>query len=221
MGKYTIEIENKLLCSYGSYNRGWIDTQELCNEIGKVLHNTLNDFQSKLQERTDKKLPPTKATQQLIDEMRLFIKQNKVQRGKDEITIFDLITVTTNQWVLTFDLFFSSLNKEDPVKDQHKAPTLLQSERAKTYFTKAIEKGFIERTETGYKSNFETDVLLAYFLELVFCRTDEGKDNGKAFPEKALDTLFNKSRLGGTRSRYMNNKRGKPKGYTIVDELFN
>ena len=83
--------------------------------------------------------------------------------------------------------------------------------------------GYLERTNTGYKSKFKTKVLLAYFLELVFCRGDNNKDNHMKFPDTALSELFQENRLGKARGQTKGNKNGdgKPKGFEIVDEIFN
>lgn len=101
-------------------------------------------------------------------------------------------------------------------------PTELNTDRAKKYFSLAINEGFISYSNGVYKSKFRTKALLAYFLELVFCYNDNGCDNGAAFPDKALNILFSESRLGKARTQLTNNKNGdgKPKGYEIVDRLF-
>lgn len=108
-------------------------------------------------------------------------------------------------------------------------PTELNTDRAKKYFTKAENMGYLERTNAGYKSKFRTKALLAYFLELVFCRDDNNKNNCMNFPETALNELFQEKRLGKARWQLYNNgsgKRkdykaiGKPRGHEIVDEIF-
>lgn len=101
-------------------------------------------------------------------------------------------------------------------------PEDLNTDRAQKYFSVAINEGFISYSNGVYKSNFKKRSLLAYFLELVFCYNDNGCDNGKDFPEKDLNILFSESRLGKARSQLKNNKNGggKPKGYEIVDKLF-
>lgn len=99
-------------------------------------------------------------------------------------------------------------------------PTPLKTDRAKKYFAKAEEMGYLEKTNTGYKSKFRTKVLLAYFLELVFCRDDNNKNNCMSFPETMLNELFQEKRLGKYRGQIYNNANGKPKGYEIVDKIF-
>lgn len=101
-------------------------------------------------------------------------------------------------------------------------PTKLSTDRAKKYFSLAINEGFISYSNGMYKSNFRTKALLAYFLERVFCYDDSGCDNGADFPDKELNILFSESRLGKARTQLTNNMNGdgKPKGYEIVDRLF-
>ena len=101
-------------------------------------------------------------------------------------------------------------------------PEDLNTDRPQKYFSVAINEGFISYSNGVYKSNFKKKSLLAYFLELVFCYNDNGCDNGKDFPEDDLNILFSESRLGKARSQLKNNKNGggKPKGYEIVDKLF-
>lgn len=100
-------------------------------------------------------------------------------------------------------------------------PNILTTERARKYFDKAEKMGYLERTSTGYKSKFKTKALLAYFLELVFCRGDNNKYNGQNFPDTALSELFQKKRLGRARGQIYDSKNGKPRGCEIVDEMFN
>lgn len=84
------------------------------------------------------------------------------------------------------------------------------------YCKKAIEKGYLRKTETGYKRTSEiSKAQLAYFL---------GKFLKKGtFPDKEYNILFNESRLGKALSQLADNKNGdgKPKGYEIIDELLN
>ena len=101
-------------------------------------------------------------------------------------------------------------------------PKELNTHRAKKYFNKAIEAGIIAKTDTGYEKMKITKAQLAYFLELVFCRDDAGKDNHKDFPEKRLSILFGESRLGRARGQCADNKKnnGKPKGYETIEKIF-
>lgn len=100
-------------------------------------------------------------------------------------------------------------------------PDSLNTNRAQEYFAKAIALGYLEKTERGYKSKFASKSLLAYFLELAYCRNEQGKDNGKSFPETELNRLLNESRLGKARGQYLGNTGGKPKGHKDVDDIFN
>jgi len=100
-------------------------------------------------------------------------------------------------------------------------PNELNSNEAKIYFLKAIEAGLMESTHNGFEWK-DSQALLAYFTEKIYCKTFDGKDNGKNYPETALNKLFNRSRLGKARSQLADNKstNGKPKRYDTIDKLF-
>ena len=104
-------------------------------------------------------------------------------------------------------------------------PEELDTPRARKYFPKAIEASIITQKGTGEKTYYSkkagiTQKQLAYFLKLVFCQDEEGKDNGKDFPNKETNELFWTSDLRHTVSALMNNKEGKPRGYKIIDKIF-
>jgi hypothetical protein len=81
-----------------------------------------------------------------------------------------------------------------------------------------ISGGYLKRTDTGYKRTPKmTKALLAYFLEKY--RVDCGLTY---FPEMEFNEMFGEERLGKARSQLADNKHGdgKPKGYEIIDSLF-
>lgn len=83
------------------------------------------------------------------------------------------------------------------------------------YCQKAIEKGYLEKTRTGYKIVNLSKAQLAYFLG--HFRNQDG-----TFPDKEYSVLFNESRIGKALSQLADNKNGdgKPVGYEKIDELF-
>lgn len=123
------------------------------------------------------------------------------------------ITINTSRLLIIYDWF----NRFKHTENFH---DILKTERARKYFAKAEKMRYLERTNIGYKSNFKTKVLLAYFLELVFCRDDNNKDNHQKFPETMLNKLFQEKRLGKARGQISNNKNGKPSDHEIVDAIF-
>ncbi len=84
------------------------------------------------------------------------------------------------------------------------------------YCRKAIEKGYLRKTDTGYKRNKDKlkKAQLAYFL-----RNFPNPDG--TFPDAEYSILFGESRLGKAASQLPNNKYrdGKPRGYELIDEL--
>lgn len=89
-----------------------------------------------------------------------------------------------------------------------------QDKELERYCQRAIDKGYLVKTENGYKRTEKwTKSQLAYFLRCIYPST---------FPEKKLNLLFDESRLGKAASQLMDNKTGdgKPRNFQIVDELF-
>jgi hypothetical protein len=98
----------------------------------------------------------------------------------------------------------------------------LNTDRAKEVFGKAIEKGLIVVFDNGLKKQGISKAQLAYMLQRIYIPDATGAD-GKQFPETALNSLFGESRLGEALRKLADNKNtnGKPRGYKIIDELFN
>ena len=92
---------------------------------------------------------------------------------------------------------------EEQIKDLH------------YYCQKAIEKGYLQKKDDGYRRTKEwTKAMLVYFLGH-FLKTDG------TFPDKEYCLMFGEIRLSKELSRLVDNKTGdgKPRGYEIVDEL--
>lgn len=83
------------------------------------------------------------------------------------------------------------------------------------YCRKAIEKGYLIKTDTGYMKTKEiTKAQLAYFLGHFL------KPDG-TFPDKEYCVMFGESRLSKAADQLSINKNGdgKPRGYEVIDEL--
>lgn len=89
--------------------------------------------------------------------------------------------------------------------------------KATVCFAVAISKGFIERTETGYRrgKSCSTVALLAYFLQCVY---KDAKGNG-IMPNAALCKLFGETYLKQAANKIADSKTGKPRGGQIVDDI--
>lgn len=98
----------------------------------------------------------------------------------------------------------------------------LNTDRAKEVFGKAIEKGLIVVFDNGLKKQGISKAQLAYMLQRIYIPDATGAD-GKQFPETALNGLFDESRLGEALRKLADNKNtnGKPRGYQVIDGLFN
>ena len=98
----------------------------------------------------------------------------------------------------------------------------LNTDRAKEVFGKAIEKGLIVVFDNGLKKQGISKAQLAYMLQRIYIPDATGAD-GKQLPETALNGLFDESRLSEAVGKLANNKNtnGKPRGYQVIDGLFN
>jgi len=102
-------------------------------------------------------------------------------------------------------------------KYKNRLPLEADTERARKYFHRAVEAGYMKTTGTGYKWLFGGNrgkVRLAYFLEKVYCPNGQGQ-----MPESALNRLFNVNRIGSARTQILDAK--KPQRWRRqIDELF-
>lgn len=100
------------------------------------------------------------------------------------------------------------------ISDNQKQTATEQQNDLQYYCHKAIEKGYLEKTLTGYKRKGWTKAQLAYFLGH-FLNQDG------TFPDKDYCQMFNESRLSKALTQLADNKNGdgKPKGYNNIDEL--
>lgn len=82
------------------------------------------------------------------------------------------------------------------------------------YCQKAIEKGILVKTKTGYKRNNITKALLAYFL-------DHFRNSDGTFPDNKYCEMFGETRLSKACTQLIDNKNGggKPRGYETIDAL--
>lgn len=91
------------------------------------------------------------------------------------------------------------------------------TERAKEYFKKAVDAGYMDKTDTGYKwilGNRGSKARLAYFLMQVY-----NPDNTKQIPYKALEALFGVTRLDSSYSAMLTVS--KPQNWRQqIDKLF-
>ena len=115
-----------------------------------------------------------------------------------------------------FTTYIEDLYTASTKENAFTLPVELDTPRARKYIGLAIEKGFIASTDSILKWKL-SKARLAYFLFRVFCKDDEGKDNGLKFPESALNKLFGEDRLGKARTQLVNNIK---QGYEDIDSLF-
>lgn len=107
-----------------------------------------------------------------LEEMR--VSDNHKKRAKGHLERF------MKEW--------ENARKDEAVKPQQ-APQSVLTDRAKKYFQRAIEAGYMTETTTGYKWNGET-VRWGYFIKCIY-----DPKNNSSIPQKALEALFGKGRL--------------------------
>ena len=131
---------------------------------------------------------------------------------------------TTNYFQLDRFISFPKHNSTLPTDEKKKEtkeltlPLKLDTERARKYFTKAIEAGYIKITENGLQWVFMVGsgnkVSLGYFIQKVFC-----PNNTESISEKDVNKLFGVDRIGSAITQ-MNNAKKPQKWKTAIDKLF-
>lgn len=91
---------------------------------------------------------------------------------------------------------------------------IMDNERAKKYFPKAIEAGLMEKTNDGYKWLFGGVTRLGYFIRKVF-----NPDRLQVVPYKGLEQLFGVTKLDNAIDRAETTKKPQP-WRKKIDELF-
>lgn len=93
-------------------------------------------------------------------------------------------------------------------------PDELNTPEANKYFARAVERGYMTRTATGYKWSFGGVARLGYFVEKVFC-----PNNTERLPEQAINRLFGVQRIGSAITQVHNAKKPQ-KWQAPIDQLF-
>lgn len=138
-------------------------------------------------------------------------------------------------WTTTLDRIFSVplsegwfdrfIENEPQEGDELSLPKELDTKRARKYFSKAIEKNYIEKINNGKFHWIGTDNKgnrseLAYFCGKIYNYKHSISGNaGENFPENALNNLFGVKRLYSSLTQVYNAKKNQ-KWRTLIDELF-
>ena len=114
----------------------------------------------------------------IANETRLYL-ENKLAGEAKEIAFKSI-----DEWLASIE----------NTPQQQSTPAIQEpsTERAKKAFAKAVEAGYMEKTDTGYKWRYNggSKVSLGYFIMQVY-----SPDNTKQIPFKALGRLFGITRL--------------------------
>jgi hypothetical protein len=98
-------------------------------------------------------------------------------------------------------------------------PSELDTERARKYFARAVEVGYMTPTGTGYKWKFGGErgclARLGYFVERVYCPT-----NTEQIPEQSINKLFVVNRIASAITQLHNAKKPQKWRAEIDDKIF-
>lgn len=115
-------------------------------------------------------------------------------------------------------IFNRKLSQPADASNENVLPVELDTERARKYFARAVEAGYMTRTDTGYKWLFggERGALarLGYFLYRTLCPT-----NTEKIPQQAVNKLFGVNRIDSAIAQLLNAKKPQ-KWRNEIDKLF-
>lgn len=98
-------------------------------------------------------------------------------------------------------------------------PSELDTERARKYFARAVEVGYMTPTGTGYKWNFGGErgclARLGYFVERVYC-----PKNTEQLPEQSINKLFVVNRIASAITQLHNAKKPQKWRAEIDNKIF-
>ena len=109
-------------------------------------------------------------------------------------------------------------NSDNTKSNNVNLPKELDTDRARIYFARAIEKGYMEKTDKGYKWLYGGNrgkVRLGYFLVKVFCQ-----DKTDKLPQKAITKLFGVERMDSAINQLQDAQKLQ-KWIPDIDNLFN
>ncbi len=174
-----------------------------------------------------------------FNENELFFVIEEITKGFDKQRCLKLLKVLTpykEKLSTVCDLYYKTWGKPAPIvfvcdllsnktsDEQLPGATAqpdIMTDRAKTYFKKAIQAGFMEKTESGYKWTFEgrkgARAALSYFIMKIY--SPDPKDK-KTIPFRAMENLFGVKRLDSALRAALETV--KPQAWRqMIDGLFN
>ena len=154
-----------------------------------------------------------------IEEMQQLINTTYPEQNKEIRRAFIFTLYTGIRFCDVKELTYNNIDYSERLLSFNQNKTQGHSKRSWVYIP--LNDGLLSlvgvASTDGKLKWGQTKAKLAYFLFMVFCKDDEGKDNGLKFPESALNKLFGEDRLGKARTQLVNNKK---QGYEDIDSLF-
>lgn len=176
-----------------------INIEEIKQELFSLDGEPLKRFVKDLREYY---IPNYGAVIESLKSDELLAILEKIHGSKKAHLIIDNLTaiaMTAITKIGNVALILSELQPQ--VQPQRQAPREPSNERAKRAFAKAVEAGYMEKTETGYKWLYlngrrGSNTSLGYFLVRVY-----DPDNKSEIPMTALQALFGVKRLDRATNR--------------------
>lgn len=136
-----------------------------------------------------------------------FALKNEQKNTEEELSILGAVIGQEN-------VFLDNRQTASTEVGKQTAPAEPSTERAKKYFAKAIEAGFMVKTDIGYKWTFGGNARLAYFLMCVYNPNGVG-----VTPFKNLENLFGVRGLAMA-TYQLNNAKKTQKWRVEISKLF-
>lgn len=122
------------------------------------------------------------------------------------------------------DGWFDAFLGEEPEPDMLQLPKAINTERAQKYFTRAIDRGYMEYENGRFRwigiGNTAHKSQLAYFLGRIYgYRYSVSGNTGTEFPTDELNALFGETKLYGLLVQ-VHTAQKEQKWRALIDELF-
>lgn len=133
--------------------------------------------------------------------------------NKDDLIINETLKNLPLVQYVYYRLKEDLLETESNTVEEKMLPDELNTERARKYFKRAVEAGYMTMTAQGAKWK-NLKAVLGYFVERIFCPT-----NTEKLPEKAINNFFGIDRIGSAITALHNGKK-EQKWRAEIDKLF-
>lgn len=134
--------------------------------------------------------------------------------GEEELKLLEDYPFALSVYQILEDTLVS---KKSQNKDLNLPPEL-DTDRARKYFRRAIDLGYMHQVQDGYRwthGGNRCKVILGYFVEKVYCPT-----NTERLDEKSINKLFKVNRISSAITQRYNAKKTQPWIFGINQKIF-